>query len=74
MKVVSELFIIPRGNQSETLAALKKNGVEQIRPLADKIVAAFELKSIPDVYKELEHVKTISEVKDASIFSIQYYP
>ena len=74
MKVVSHIFITPRNNKTETLDALKRNGLTENRPLTDKIVTVLELNSLPEVYKKLEQIKTLTQVKNATIFSLQYYP
>jgi hypothetical protein len=74
MKVVSEIFVTPRNDKTQTLDALKKNGLTENRPSADKIIAVLELNTLPEVYKKVEQIKTLNQVKDASIFSIQYYP
>ena len=74
MKIVSEIFVTPRNDKNQTLDALKKNGLTETRPLTNKIITVLELNTLPEVYKKIEEIKTLTQVKDATIFSIQYYP
>lgn len=74
MKIVSHIFVTPRNNETETLTALKRSGLTINRPLADKIITVLELNTLPEVYKKVEQIKTLTQVKTATIFSLQYYP
>jgi len=74
MKVVTHIFVTPRNNETETIEALKRNGLTENRPLPNKIITTLTLNSLPETYKKLEQIKTLNQVKTATIFSTQYYP